>query len=69
MFCVSPPTNQTCLATNQLVAGSKQLLQKVESRQIYVVQQNLYVLFVFTGLRQTCFAISDVTPMFGLTPT
>ena len=26
-----PPTNQTCLTTNQVVAGFKKLLQKLES--------------------------------------
>ena len=32
MLRVLPPTNQTCLATNQVVAGCEKLLQKVESR-------------------------------------
>ena len=32
---VLPPTNQTCLATNQLVAGCEKLLQKVGSSSTF----------------------------------
>ena len=58
------PTNQTCLATNQVVAGFKQLLQKVESNSTTKFVQ----VARFIGPRQTCFAASDVTPMYGVTP-
>ena len=63
---VLPPTNQTYLATNQLAAGCKKLLQKVESKFTFVTK-SVHVA-CFTGPRQTCFATSDVPLVHGLTP-
>ena len=37
MLRVLPPTDQTCLETNQAVAGCENLLQKAESRPFWVV--------------------------------
>ena len=49
-----PPTNQTCLTTNQIVAGFKKLLQKLEgnsrTKSVQVAR--------FTGPRETCFVAS-----------
>ena len=56
MLRVLPPT------FNQVVAGREELLQKVESSSTFATA------FVrvarFTGPRQTCFAASDVTPVY-----
>ena len=59
-----PPTNQTCLRTNQVVAGFKKMLQKVDSNSATKSVQ----VARFTGPRQPCFATGDVTPMCGVTP-
>ena len=42
-----PPTNQTCLTTNQVVAGFKKLLQKLEGNSR-----------TKSGPRETCFVAS-----------
>ena len=57
-------TNQTRLRTNQVVAGFKKMLQKVESNSATKSVQ----VARFTGPRQTCFPTSDVTPVYGVTP-
>jgi len=58
---------QTCLATNQVVvAGCEKLLQKVESSSTFSTK-SAHVAH-FTGPRQTRFAASDVTPVYGTTP-
>ena len=44
MLRVLPPTNQTCLATNQFVAGCEMFLQKVESSSIFCNKIWLYLL-------------------------
>ena len=54
-----PTTNQTCIATNQAVAACSKLLHKVESSSTFCKR---LLVARFTGLRQTCFATSDVTP-------
>ena len=36
MLRVLPPTNQTCLATNQVVAGCEKLLQNIESGSTFL---------------------------------
>ena len=63
MLRVVPPTNQTCLAANQDVAGCEKLLQSWEQFYFFL-QQNLYML-----RRQTCFAASDASPGYGVTPS
>ena len=56
MLRVLPPTNQTCPATNEVVAGWEKLLQKLGRDYVYFLQQPLYVhAACFTGSRQTCF--------------
>ena len=57
---------QTCLSTKQLVAGCEKLLQKVESSSISCNKSEKVARF--TGLRQTCFALSDVFPVYTVTP-
>ena len=57
---------QTCLATNQVFAGCEKLLQNVESSSIFATK-SVHVAR-FTDPRQTCFAASDVTPVYGVTP-
>ena len=66
MLRVLPPTVQTCLATNQIVAGCENLLQKVESSCSFCI--STVCVARFTGPRQTCFAASNVTPLYGVTP-
>ena len=57
---------QTCLATNKVVAVCENLLQKVEGSSTFATK--LVYVARFTGPGQTCFAASDVTPMYGVTP-
>ena len=66
MLRVLPPTNQTCLATIQVVAGWEKSCEG-KQRVVYFLQQNLYMLRVLPA-RQTCFAASDPRPVYGLTP-
>ena len=63
MLRVVPPANQTCLAAYQGVAGCKKLMQSREQFYFFL-QQNLYML-----RRETCFAESDVSPGYGVTPS
>ena len=58
MLSVLPPTNQTCIATNQVVAGCVKLFQKVGNAWFFFFQQYLYMLRVFLV------AASDVTPAY-----
>ena len=44
MLRISPPTSQTCLATNQVVASCEKFLQKVESSSSFA--SNWYILCV-----------------------
>ena len=53
-------------ATNQVVTGCENLLQKVESSSTFATK-SVHVAR-FTGPRQTCFATSDVTPVYGVSP-
>ena len=62
-----PATNQTCLATIQVVAGCENLLQKVESSSTFC--DKICTSCAFFGPKQTCFATSDVIPVYGVTPT
>ena len=59
MLRVVPPTNQTCLATNQ-VAGCR--LQKVvtERRVFLLLPIQIVYVALLTGPRQTCFAARQV---------
>ena len=66
MLRVFPPTNQTCLATNQVTAGCEALSQKVE-KKFYFLRQNLQTLRIlaihiprFTSPRQTWLPSRDV---------
>ena len=51
---------KTCLATNQVVAESRE--------QFYFVQKNLQNVARFTGPRQTCISASDQTSLYGVIP-
>ena len=42
MLRVLPPTNQTCLATNQFIVGCEKFLQNVEGGSTFL-EQNLYM--------------------------
>ena len=66
MLRVLPPTNQTCLGTNQVVAGYEKFLQKIESFSSFATEC-VYVAR-FTGPKHTCFASSDVNPVYVVTP-
>ena len=65
---VLPPMNhQTCLATNRVVAGCGNLLQEGKIVVLFFATKFVHVVG-FTGPLQTCFAASDLTPLYGLTP-
>ena len=51
---------------NQVVAGREKLLQKVESSSTFATASARVARF--TGPRQTCFAASDVIPVYGVAP-
>ena len=51
---------------NQVVAGREKLLQKVESSSTFATASARVARF--TGPRQTCFAGSDVIPVYGVAP-
>ena len=57
-----PPTFKShSLATNQIVTGCEKFLQKVLLfASVYAAR--------FTGPRHTCFAASNVTPLYSVTP-
>ena len=57
---------QTCMATNQGVGGCEYFLQEVESSSAFC--DKICTCFAFTGPRQTWFAASDLTPLYGVTP-
>ena len=63
---VLPPSNQTCLATNQLVAGCEKLLQRRDCNSTFAAQ-SVHVAR-FTDPRQTCLVARGVTPVYGVTP-
>ena len=46
MLRVLPPTNQTCPATNEVVAGWEKLLQKVETTSFLCSNLFMYMLRV-----------------------
>ena len=56
------PTGQTCLATYQVVAGCKVV---AESRELFYFYKNKPE-YRFTGTWQTCYATSDITPVYGM---
>lgn len=66
MLRILLPTSQTCLAKNQVVASCEKFLQKVESSSIFSTKSEHVA--HFTGPRQTRFAASNVTPVYGATP-
>ena len=51
MWRVLPPTNQTCLATNQVVAGCEKLLQNIEGGSTFLKQKSVHVVR-FTGMHK-----------------
>ena len=59
---------QTCFATNQVVAGCEKFLQKVESSSNFCNKICKCCVF-YLRRRQTCLATSDVTHVYGMTPT
>ena len=58
--------NQTCLATDHFVAGSKCSCRK--HREVLLFETKYVHVARFNGPRQTCFAATEVTPMYGVTP-
>ena len=56
---------QTCFATNQVVAGCQELLQKV-TVVLLLVTKSVHVAR-FSAPLQTCLAAGDVTPVYGVT--
>ena len=57
--------NQSCLATNQIVAGCENLLHKIESK-IYFLQEILYTLRVLPAQGKLVLAISDLNLVYGV---
>ena len=64
MFCVFPPTNQTCLAANQVVAGCEELLQKAERSSTFCNKVCICCAFYRP---QGKLATSNITPIYGVT--
>ena len=65
MLRVLSTKNQSCLATNQIVAGCENLLQKIESK-IYFLQQILYMLRVLIARGKLVLGISDLNLVYGV---
>ena len=65
MLRVLSTKNQTCLATNQIVEGCENLLQKIESK-IYFLQQILYMLRILTAQGKLVLGISDLNLVYGV---
>ena len=59
MLRVLQPTNQNCLATNQVAASCEKLLQKVATCFTFYSKICTCCTYYRTGPRQTCFATSD----------
>ena len=57
--------NQSCLATNQIVEGCENLLQKIESK-IYFLQEILYMLRILTAQGKLVLGISDLNLVYGV---
>ena len=64
MFCIFTPTNQTCLAANQVVAGCEELLQKVESSSAFCIKLCICCAFYRP---QGKLVTSNTTHMYGVT--
>ena len=62
-FCLFPPTNQTCLATNQVVACYEKLLQEVESSSTFRIKLCICCAFYRP---QGKLATSNITPIYGV---
>ena len=62
---VLPPTYQTCLATNQVVAVCEKLLQNVENSSTYC--NKICICWEFYRPAETTFAAPEVTPLYGVT--
>ena len=65
MLRVLPPTNQTCLATNQVVVNSEKFLQKLKSSSAFCNKKCtcLRALLAQGPPRKTCLVTTDVTPV------
>ena len=59
------PTNQTCLATNQVVVNSEKFLQKLKSSSAFCNKKCtcLRALLAQGPPRKTCLVTTDVTPV------
>ena len=66
MLCFLPLTSQMCLAIDEVVGGYEKFLLKVESSFTFATK-SVHVVH-FTGPSQSCFAASDITPVYGVTP-
>ena len=63
MFCVFTPTNQTCLAANQVAAGCEELLQKAERSSTFCSKVCKCCVF-YRPRANTCYAASDKKTVF-----
>ena len=66
MLRVLPPSNQTCLAINQLVAGCEEMLQRSHCNSTFATK-SVHVARC-TDPRQTCLVARGVTPVYGVAP-
>ena len=59
---LNPSSNKSagCCRLRKVVAESRD--------QFYFLQQNLHMLRILSALRQSCFAASGVTSVYGVTP-
>ena len=69
MLRVLPPTTRPCLAAIKVVVGCGKLLEKLESSSTLSFATKSVHVVRFTDPRQTCFAASDETPVYGVTAT
>ena len=67
MLRILLPTNEASLAANQVYTSCEKVVPETREK-FYFLHQNLSMLRVLiTDPRQTCFAASDVTPVYGVT--
>ena len=68
MLRILSPSNEASLAANKVYTSREKVVAET-GEKFYFLYQNLSMLRVLiTGLRQTCFEASDVTPVYGVTP-
>ena len=65
MFCVFTPTNQTCLAADQVATGCEELLQKAERSSTFCSKVCICCAFYRP---QGKLATRNISPIFGVTP-